>query len=226
MSVANISELICDSRSCRIGLSFSATWLSSRQPIADLQWWFSSTDVFWRKIRTHITKLILETNIYGVTDGVPWTSVRFTITVLVLDTRATRQKILERALQYVFKINWNSQVLSSDNFGISDVTTENTTRNVTITRYDGRGAKNNGETFTKSTHTRVCCYYGDFDSCARTGPGIEVWYHNDFSRQKWKIQRNSYGVIGIYGCTRIYVIYDFLMKITKFRSLPTTTTAK
>lgn len=37
MSVANISELICDSRSRRMGLSFSATWLSSRQPTADLQ---------------------------------------------------------------------------------------------------------------------------------------------------------------------------------------------
>jgi hypothetical protein len=49
ISVANIRELICCSSSGRMLPSCSATLLSRRQPTADLQWWFSRTEVFWNK---------------------------------------------------------------------------------------------------------------------------------------------------------------------------------
>lgn len=49
ISVASIRELICCSSSSLHAPSCSATLLSSRHPMAERQWWFSSTEVFWKE---------------------------------------------------------------------------------------------------------------------------------------------------------------------------------
>ena len=48
MSVASMRELICLWSSGLQSSISSATWLSNKQPIAERQWWFSKTDVFWK----------------------------------------------------------------------------------------------------------------------------------------------------------------------------------